>query len=39
VLDGLGGPGRMPAEAEAILQHMATDTDHWRMPWDKDARG
>ncbi|MEU8636563.1 helix-turn-helix domain-containing protein [Amycolatopsis sp. NPDC048633] len=39
VLDGLGGPGRMPAEAEAILQHMAMDTDHWRMSWNKDARG
>jgi hypothetical protein len=38
VLDGLGGPGRMPAEAEAVLQHMATDTGHWRMPWNTDAR-
>jgi hypothetical protein len=39
VLDGLGGPGRMPAEAEAVLRHMAADTDHWRMPWNEDPRG
>ena len=29
VLDGLAGPGRMPAEAEAVLAAMARDT-RWR---------
>ena len=29
VLDGLAGPGRMPAEAEAVLATMTTDT-RWR---------
>lgn len=29
VLDGLAGPGRMPAEAEAVLAAMTTDT-RWR---------
>jgi hypothetical protein len=32
VLDGLGGPGRMPAEAEAVLTYMSEDEDSWREP-------
>ncbi|ACU40858.1 hypothetical protein Amir_7067 [Actinosynnema mirum DSM 43827] len=30
VLDGLAGPGRMPAEAEAVLAWMADHEDEWR---------
>lgn len=30
VLDSLAGPGRMPAEGEALLAYMATDTKLWR---------
>ncbi|NBH07523.1 helix-turn-helix domain-containing protein [Amycolatopsis sp. SID8362] len=33
VIDGLSGPGRMPAEAEAVLKHLAADTGPWRIPW------
>ncbi len=33
VLDGLEGPGRMPAEAEAVLKYLASDTGAWRIPW------
>lgn len=33
VLDGLAGPGRMPAEAEAVLAYMAEDETRWRQPW------
>ena len=29
-LDCLSGPGRMPAEGEAILAHMADHEDLWR---------
>ncbi len=32
VLDCLSGPGRMPAEAEAVLDWMAVNTLTWRMP-------
>jgi hypothetical protein len=30
VLDCLSGPGRMPAEGEAVLDYMETATDSWR---------
>ncbi|MQA60265.1 MAG: hypothetical protein GEU86_01975 [Actinophytocola sp.] len=33
VLDGLAGPGRMPAEAEGVLAYMAEDETRWRRPW------
>ena len=33
VIDGLAGPGRMPAEAEAVLRHMRQDPDEWRRHW------
>ncbi|MFD8491919.1 hypothetical protein [Amycolatopsis sp. NPDC059657] len=33
VLDGLAGPGRMPAEAEAVLQHLVEREPEWRRPW------
>ncbi|MGW2612706.1 helix-turn-helix domain-containing protein [Streptomyces mirabilis] len=32
VLDCLSGPGRMPAEGEAVLDYMETTTDSWRAP-------
>ncbi len=32
VLDCLGGPGRMPAEGEALLQHMRDTVGFWRQP-------
>lgn len=32
-LDGLAGPGRMPAEAEGVLAYMAEDETRWRQPW------
>ncbi|WP_439385864.1 helix-turn-helix domain-containing protein [Amycolatopsis lexingtonensis] len=35
VLDGLAGPGRMPAEAEAVLKHLASNGS-WRVPWRRD---
>ena len=37
VLDGLGGPGRMPSEAEAVLGYMSENEDSWREP-NKPAR-
>ncbi|WP_370970246.1 helix-turn-helix domain-containing protein [Amycolatopsis sp. cg9] len=37
VIDGLGGPGRMPAEAEAVLKSLAADTGSWRLPWHKGS--
>lgn len=33
VLDGLAGPGRMPAEVEGVLAYMAEDETRWRQPW------
>ncbi|MFJ5221054.1 helix-turn-helix domain-containing protein [Streptomyces sp. NPDC088354] len=30
VLDCLAGPGRMPAEGEAVLEYMLTHEDEWR---------
>ncbi|MFB9927286.1 hypothetical protein ACFORO_17295 [Amycolatopsis halotolerans] len=38
VLDGLSGPGRMPAEAEAVLRHMRQNPESWRPPW-RDRTG
>lgn len=32
-LDGLAGPGRLPAEAEGVLAYMAEDEARWRQPW------
>jgi hypothetical protein len=32
VLDSLAGPGRMPAEAEAVLTYMSGHTNEWRRP-------
>ncbi|MFJ4633602.1 helix-turn-helix domain-containing protein [Streptomyces sp. NPDC088847] len=32
VLDCLSGPGRMPAEGETVLEHMAVDEHLWRVP-------
>lgn len=32
VLDCLGGPGRMPAEGQALLQLMQNSVDAWRQP-------
>jgi DNA-binding transcriptional ArsR family regulator len=32
VIDCLGGPGRLPAEGEAVLDVMARDVDAWRKP-------
>jgi len=37
VLDGLGGPGRMPSEAETVLEYMTENETHWREP-NKPAR-
>ncbi|MFI1013524.1 helix-turn-helix domain-containing protein [Streptomyces sp. NPDC020965] len=37
VLDCLSGPGRMPAEGEAVLKHMA-DHDRWRADGIADLR-
>lgn len=31
VIDGLSGPGRMPAESEAVLEYM-TENPQWRAP-------
>ncbi len=31
VLDCLSGPGRMPAEGEAVLAHMVANESEWRM--------
>jgi hypothetical protein len=36
VLDGLSGPGRMPAEAEQALQRLITTESEWRRPWSLD---
>lgn len=36
VLDGLSGPGRMPAEAEQVLQRMISTESEWRRPWSPD---
>jgi hypothetical protein len=36
-LDGLSGPGRMPAEAEAVLNHMRNSVIEWQKPWRDDA--
>ncbi|MEU3770663.1 hypothetical protein AB0E55_36855 [Amycolatopsis keratiniphila] len=33
VIDSLSGPGRMPAEAEAVLAHMRATEEAWRQPW------
>jgi hypothetical protein len=30
-LDSLAGPGRMPAEAEAVLAYMSANTESWRQ--------
>jgi len=30
VLDSLAGPGRMPAEGEAVLTYMSDHTNEWR---------
>jgi hypothetical protein len=32
VLDGLSGPGRMPAEAEQVLQRLISTESEWRRP-------
>jgi hypothetical protein len=32
VLDGLGGPGRMPSEAVAVLEYMSENESSWREP-------
>jgi hypothetical protein len=32
VIDCLSGPGRLPAEGEAVLEWMSTSTDSWRRP-------
>lgn len=36
VLDGLAGPGRMPAEAERVLTQMIDNPTAWRPPWSPD---
>lgn len=36
VLDGLSGPGRMPAEAEQVLQRLISTESEWRRPWSPD---
>ncbi|MEV7552775.1 hypothetical protein AB0N89_24460 [Amycolatopsis sp. NPDC089917] len=33
VIDSLSGPGRMPAEAEAVLDLMQATEETWRHPW------
>ncbi|WP_409492804.1 hypothetical protein [Amycolatopsis sp. cmx-11-12] len=33
VMDSLSGPGRMPAEAEAVLDRMRATEEFWRQPW------
>ncbi|RSM83086.1 hypothetical protein DL991_03925 [Amycolatopsis sp. WAC 01375] len=33
VIDSLSGPGRMPAEAEAVLDLMRATEETWRQPW------
>lgn len=38
VVDGLSGTGRMPAEAEAVLDWMQRDPDRWRYPSIDDFR-
>ena len=41
VLDCLGGPGRLPAEGEAVLEQLRTMGDAWRQPnlveWGRDG--
>ena len=40
VLDSLSGSGRMPAEGQAVLDHMARTIDEWRLgdltEWSRD---
>lgn len=36
VLDGLSGPGRMPAEAEKVLDYMIDNEQEWRSPLPPD---
>jgi hypothetical protein len=42
VLDCLGGPGRLPAEAEAVLKHLQSMDETWRLTslgeWADDRR-
>ncbi|MFG2306720.1 helix-turn-helix domain-containing protein [Actinacidiphila glaucinigra] len=38
VLDCLAGPGRMPAEGEAVLEYMANHHDEWRAFGIQDVR-
>jgi DNA-binding transcriptional ArsR family regulator len=38
-LDCLGGPGRMPAEGEAVLEYMADHHSQWRLFSIQDVRG
>ncbi len=42
VLDSLGGTGRMPAEGEAVIEHMLRDARSWRLPdlrsWGAESR-
>ncbi|MFE0021770.1 hypothetical protein [Amycolatopsis sp. NPDC059021] len=37
VLDGLAGPGRMPAEAEAVLAYMSANEKSWRRRLSRTA--
>lgn len=39
VLDCLSGPGRMPAEGEAVLEWMVEHEDEWRQPSPLKRRG
>lgn len=36
VLDGLSGPGRMPAEAEKVLDYLIDHEQDWRLPLSSD---
>jgi hypothetical protein len=36
VLDSLSGPGRMPAEAEKVLEYMIDHESDWRSPLSSD---
>ncbi|PRY42363.1 helix-turn-helix domain-containing protein [Umezawaea tangerina] len=36
VLDGLSGPGRMPAEARQVLKYLTDNDSRWRRPWSPD---
>ncbi|MET8451640.1 helix-turn-helix domain-containing protein [Streptomyces sp. NPDC005209] len=38
-LDCLGGPGRMPAEGEAVLEYMADHHSQWRLSSIQGMRG